>query len=87
MVNHPNRSKNKNADGVPSVQEIKQARHAAGLTQAESAQLVHTGRRSWEQWETDSSNLKYHRRMHPAFFELYLLKSKQDALHKHFFGD
>lgn len=55
----------------PSPVEVKQARAAAGLTQTEASQLVHAGLRSWMQWEAGD------RAMHPAFWELFLLKARK----------
>lgn len=74
MVNHPNRSKTPNASKTPTPAEIRAAREAAGLTQTEAADLVHSTCRSWQQWEADPSDAANHRRMHPAFFELFTLK-------------
>ncbi len=74
MVNHPNRSKTPNSSKTPTPAEIRAARDAAGLTQTEAADLVHSTCRSWQQWEADPSDAANHRRMHPAFFELFTLK-------------
>jgi DNA-binding transcriptional regulator YiaG len=52
----------------PSPSDVLAARHAAGLTQAEAAKLVHTSLRAWQQWEYGE------RRMHPAMWELFCLK-------------
>jgi DNA (cytosine-5)-methyltransferase 1 len=38
------------------------------LTQTRAAELVHGSLRGWQQWEAGD------RRMHPAFWELFLLK-------------
>lgn len=71
MVNHPNRSKQSpHASRNPTPHEIKTAREALGLTQTAAAELVHTKLRAWQQWEAGD------RQMHPAFWELFLLKSK-----------
>lgn len=51
--------------------EIKQARMDAGLTQQQAANLLHTSLRTWQQWEYGE------RRMHPAFIELFLIKTNQ----------
>jgi len=53
----------------PIPEEIRAARVAAGLTQAQAARLLHTTRRVWQQWEAGD------RKMHPAFFELFAKKS------------
>lgn len=75
VSNHPNRSKkNPSAARNPTPAEIRAAREAAGLTQAQAAELVHTHLNSWQQWEADVGT-PAHRRMHPAFWELFRLKA------------
>lgn len=54
---------------VPPAALIKQERCARGLTQDKAATLVHVNLRSWQKWESGE------RPMHPAFWELFLLKS------------
>jgi putative transcriptional regulator len=54
----------------PSPVTIKQAREAAGQTQAEAAKLVHADLRSWQRWEAGE------RKMHPAFWDLYQVKTQ-----------
>ena len=54
----------------PEPSQVKQARKAAGLTQQKSADMLHTQIRVWQQWEYGE------RRMHPAFWELYRIKTK-----------
>lgn len=69
---------------TPTPQEVKSARQALqarlGLnitkTQDHCAGLVHTSRRAWQQWERGD------RRMHPAFWELFRIKSGNE-LEKH----
>ena len=53
----------------PSPEEILAARKAAGLTQTMAADLAHTTCRTWQQWEAGD------RRMHPAFWELFKIKT------------
>ena len=53
----------------PSPEHIRAARVAAGLTQTAAGALVHSTCRSWQQWEAGD------RRMHPAFWELFRIKS------------
>jgi DNA-binding transcriptional regulator YiaG len=69
VSNHPNRG-----SGIPSRNptpaEVVAARGAAGLSQTAAGALVHTPCRTWQQWEAGD------RRMHPAFWELFLLKSR-----------
>jgi DNA-binding transcriptional regulator YiaG len=68
MANHPNRTRI-NPVGTPTPAEIRAAREALGLTQTDAAALVHTTCRVWQQWEAGD------RRMHPAFFELFIRKT------------
>lgn len=73
MSNHPNRGTGSAARN-PKPDEVRAAREAAGLTQTAAAQLVHTTCRTWQQWEAEEDT-PVHRRMHPAFWELFRLKS------------
>ena len=55
---------------TPKPEEIRAARAAAGLKQAEAAELVHAGSyRSWQNWELGSSEIPL------AEWELFLLKT------------
>lgn len=58
---------------VPDRVEIKAAREAAGLTQTQAAAVVHCKLRAWQQWEAGD------RQMHPAFWELFCIKSEKKA--------
>lgn len=58
----------------PTPQHIRAARIAAGLTQKEAANLVQHSQRAWENWESASNS---GRSMHPAIFELFLIKTHQ----------
>ncbi len=49
------------------------ARAAAGLTQAQAGALIYTPLRTWQDWEAGR------RPMHPAFFELFLIKVRDRA--------
>ena len=70
MANHPNRSRRSPVPARhPSPEEIRAARARAGLTQGAAAALVHTIDRVWRQWEAGK------RKMHPAFFELFGVKT------------
>ena len=72
MPNHPNRSAGHPARNPPSA-EVRAAREAAGLTQAEAAALVHASTRNWQQWEqAEGANV---RRMHPGLWELFRIKT------------
>jgi len=74
MANHPNRSRAApSAARNPSPADIRAAREAAGLTQAQAAELVHTTPRNWQQWEQEEGTNR--RPMHPAFWELFRLKT------------
>ena len=55
----------------PTAEIITATRHAAGLTQAKSAHLVHVAIGTWKQYEAGV------RTPHLALWELYLLKSGQ----------
>lgn len=53
---------------VPSAEEVRQAREAAGLTQTAAANLIYRSMRNWQQWE------RAERQMDPALWELFNLK-------------
>lgn len=54
----------------PDPRQIKSSpREAAGLSKTEAAALIYTSYRVWQRWE------KGERAMHPAFFELFRLKT------------
>ena len=55
------------SNDTPQPAEIKAAREAAGLSQTSAAELVHSGLRTWQQWEAGD------RRMHPGLWELFRL--------------
>lgn len=74
MTNHPNRSRAKSPASNPTVEEIKAARAAAGLTQKQSGELILGTSRAWEQYEIGN------RRMHPGLWELFLIKTGQKTL-------
>jgi putative transcriptional regulator len=52
----------------PSPADIRAARKKVHLTGAEASALVHCNERSWRKWESGD------REMHPAFWELFLIK-------------
>lgn len=60
-------------DRYPSLESILAARKAAGLTQTAAADLVHTTCRVWQQREHGD------RKMHPAFWELFVWKGEVDG--------
>jgi len=53
----------------PAPDQVKAARIAAGLTQLQAGEILHTNVRVWQQWEYGETQ------MHPAFFELFMLKT------------
>lgn len=59
--------------------EIKETRKQAGLSQTTAAALVHTTCRTWQQLEAERGTPS-HRKMHPAFWELFRLKTEAGAL-------
>jgi DNA (cytosine-5)-methyltransferase 1 len=73
MPNHPNRSGRISPAANPKPAQIRAEREKAGLTQTAAASLVHSTLRSWQQWEAEPGT-SGHRRMHPAFWELFRLK-------------
>jgi putative transcriptional regulator len=56
---------------TPTPAEIRKARDGAGLTQAEAAALINCSLRAWIKWESGE------RAMHPAFWELFLIKLRR----------
>jgi DNA-binding transcriptional regulator YiaG len=72
MPNHPNRGP-KGPFSNPAPDAVRAARENAGLSQTAAGALVHTTCRTWQQWEAGD------RRMHPAFWELFLLKSRSKS--------
>lgn len=74
MSNHPNRSRAGSPASNPSPAEIRAAREDAGLTQTQAAALIYSGLRAWQGWEAPLGNPD-HRRMHPAIWELFLIKA------------
>lgn len=52
----------------PSAKEIRAAREAAGLTQAQAAELVYATPRTWQNWESEGDEA---RQMHPGLFDLF----------------
>jgi DNA-binding XRE family transcriptional regulator len=81
MVNHPNRS-GKGSARNPKPAEVKMARNTAGLSQTAAGEMVHVNCQTWQQWENDpilpsGEKNPTHRRMHPAFWELFQIKVKE----------
>lgn len=55
---------------MPSPTEIREARHRAGLTQAQAGEIIGATRRAWQEWEGGRRN------MPPAKWELFQIKVK-----------
>jgi DNA-binding transcriptional regulator YiaG len=71
MANHPNRGRGpKGPAANPTTAAVLAARETAGLTQRDAAALLHRTERNWQQWEIGE------RRMDPALFELFQLKTR-----------
>jgi putative transcriptional regulator len=56
---------------TPTPEQIRKARHQAGLSQTEAGALIHCALRTWQDWEADK------RQMHPAMWELFQLKVRR----------
>lgn len=81
MPNHPNRgpkgpASNPNPAEVRALRAHVQSALGLGITAAQDwcAEKLFTSRRTFQQWETDASDLRNHRRMHPAFFALLQIR-------------
>jgi len=57
----------------PDPEEVRAARVAKNHSQTEAAAVIYKARGTWAQWESGE------RKMDPAFFELYLIKSAKPA--------
>lgn len=57
----------------PTPEEVLAKRKELGLTQREAAARVHATKQAWTQWE------KGVRTMHPAFWDLFLMKAPPHA--------
>ena len=56
---------------TPTPAQIREARESAGLSQTAAAALIYCARGTWAQWESGI------RAMHPAMWELFLIKTDQ----------
>ena len=74
MTTHPNRSRAAGPASNPAPEQIRAAREEAGHTQTEAAHAVWSTLRSWQAWEDGGAN---GRRMPPAAWHLYLLRTGQ----------
>ena len=57
----------------PAPEQIRAARLAAGLSQAEAGELILASKRSWENWEQGRV------KMSPGLFDYFLIKTKQKS--------
>ncbi|MBB2158990.1 helix-turn-helix transcriptional regulator [Gluconacetobacter sacchari] len=57
----------------PTPMQIRDARRAAGMTQAEAAQVVSKTQTSWRRWEGGIH------RMSPALFDYFLIETGSSA--------
>jgi DNA-binding transcriptional regulator YiaG len=71
MTAHPNRSKSAPLAPNPTPADVRAARESAGMTQTEAAAVVYCTLRAWQDWESGE------RRMHPATWELWQIKTKR----------
>jgi len=62
--------------GSPSKEEVIAARLLAGHNQKEAAEVIHSTLSTWQKWEYDQ------RKMHPALFALYRLKTMDNRERK-----
>lgn len=58
----------------PTSEEVVTARTDLGMSMRQAAEIVHTTMKTWQQWEYGT------RQMHPAFWELFLLKTGKHSL-------
>lgn len=59
---------------APAPEEIRAAREAAGLSQTAAAALIWKPLKTWQNWEAPVDSPS-HRKMDPAFFELFQIKA------------
>jgi putative transcriptional regulator len=55
----------------PKPEEIRAERLRLGLSQTEAGAVIYASLRAWQEWEAGN------RRMHPAFWALFLAKTKR----------
>lgn len=78
MPNHPNRSKaNRSLAANPTPAEIRELRERLGLSQEAAAAVVYSNERTWQNWEAPTDSPE-NRRMHPAMWELFRIKTGQE---------
>jgi len=54
---------------IPTKEQIRAKRNAAGLTQTQAARLIHSKMRTWQDWESGVAQ------MHPGLWELFTIKT------------
>ncbi len=55
----------------PTKKEIRQKRLDTGLSQTQAGELIHSNLKTWQNWEYGKNPI------HPALWELFLLKIKE----------
>lgn len=75
MPNHPIRSQSNKSALYPTPSELRDARLTAKQTPEQAAKLIYVSPRRWQSWEDGAQP-----GIHPAFWELYLLKTEQKSL-------
>lgn len=76
MANHPNRGAGLNPARNPTPEQIRELRAKMNLSQSQAASLVFSSTIAWQQWETPTGR-REHRRMHPAAWNLFRLRTGQ----------
>lgn len=66
---------------APTPEEIRAAREAVGLSQTAAAALIWKPIKTWQNWEAPEDSPS-HRKMDPAFFELFTIKIAAMKQHK-----
>jgi putative transcriptional regulator len=66
---------------MPTPEEVRAARSAAGLTQTQAAAVLYITTSGWQKYET-ASDMQNNRPMPAALFELFLLKCGFLTLHE-----
>lgn len=59
----------------PTPFQVRGARTAAGLTQTQAGNLVHTSTRTWQNWEAEGNE---GRKIPLASWELFLIKTNNE---------
>lgn len=62
----------------PKPEEIRAGREARGLTQTQAAKVIGKSLGAWQKWESVESSAR-HRKMDPAYWELFQIKSPLPA--------